>query len=219
MKTEDLRALIEKLPKNPRLEGEDEYFGSVVLLLLVPLDGEYHILFEKRASGIRQGGEISLPGGQYDEADGSGEETAIRETVEELGIARERIKIIGRLDSIFAPMGALVDVYVGAADLEMSDIKANPDEVEKAFALPVSYFEKRNPEEYRVMIEVHPSYIDMKTGEKVVLLPSEELGLPERYRESWGGFKHRVFAYRTSEGTIWGITARIVRDFVKKLAR
>ncbi len=218
MKIDGLEILKANLPRNPRLEGEDEYFSSVVLLLLVPIDGEYHILFEKRASGIRQGGEISLPGGQYDDADDSGEETAIRETVEELGIEKEKIAIVGRLDSVFAPMGALVDVYVGTADIKMSEINANPDEVEKAFILPVSYFEKHGPEEYKVMVEVHPSYIDRKTGERIVLLPSEELGLPERYRKSWGGFKHRVFVYRTSEGTIWGITARIVRDFVKKIA-
>ena len=181
MRTEDLDSLRSKLPTNPRLEGEDEYFTSVVLLLLIPVDGEYHILFEKRASAIRQGGEISLPGGQYDDADSSGEATAIRETTEELGIPKEKIKIIGRLDSIFAPMGVLVDVFVGVSDVKMVDIKTNPDEVEKAFALPVSYFENYKPEEYKVMVEVHPSYIDRNTGKEVVLLPYKELNLPQRY--------------------------------------
>ncbi len=199
----------------PSLEGRDEYFRSVVLLLLIPVGDEYHILFEKRASGIRQGGEISLPGGQDDDADESREATAIRETVEELGISGERIKIAGRLDSIFAPMGALVDVFVGVSDVALADIKPNRDEVEKAFALPVSFFQEKEPDEYKVRVEVHPSYTDRKTGEEVVLLPSKELGLPARYWKSWGGFTHKVFVYRTSEGVIWGITARIIREFLK----
>ena len=217
MKTKDLDTLARALPSDPGLEGRDEYFNSVVLLLLIPIRDELHIVFEKRAPGIRQGGEISLPGGRRDDSDDSDEATAIRETTEELGIRKGKIKIIGRLDSVFAPMGAMVDVFVGTADVIMEDITINPDEVEKAFAIPVSYFEEHNPEEYRVIIEVHPDYIDKSTGRKVVLLPSEELGLPDRYKTTWGGFKHKVYAYRTSEGTIWGITARIVRNFVERI--
>ncbi len=217
MRIEDLERLIGNLPDSPSLEGENEYFNSVVLILLIPQGDGYQLLFEKRASGIRQGGEISFPGGQYDETDGSKEAAAIRETNEELGIPRERIKIIGQLDSVFAPMGALVDVFVGTSDMKLADIRQNPVEVERVFVLPVSYFEENPPEEYKVIVEVYPSYVDKNTGKEIVLLPSEKLGLPERYRKPWGGFRHKVFVYPTPEGTIWGITARIVRDFIKKL--
>ncbi len=217
MRIKEFESLRSRLPKAPCLEGREEYFRSVVLLLLVPIGDEYHVIFEKRASGIRQGGEISLPGGRYDDGDESGEATAIRETVEELGIIKEKIQIVGRLDSIFAPMGAMVDVFVGVSDVSLSELKPNPDEVEKAFALPVSYFRVNEPTEYKVRVEVHPSYTDKKTGEDVVLLPSKELGLPERYWKTWGGFTHKVFVYKTPEGTIWGITARIIREFLKYL--
>ena len=214
MKIAEFESLKNKLPGSPSLEGRDDYFRSVVLLLLIPIGDDYHILFEKRASGIRQGGEISLPGGGYDDHDVSGEATAIRETVEELGIPAQRISIVGRLDSVFAPMGALVDVFVGVSDIDMNELKPNRDEVEKAFALPVSYFRDNEPMEYKVMVEVHPSYTDRKTGEETVLLPSRELGLPERYWKTWGGFNHKVLVYKTVEGVIWGITARIIREFL-----
>jgi 8-oxo-dGTP pyrophosphatase MutT (NUDIX family) len=216
MKMIDLDKLKKNLPANPGIQGE-EYFSSVVLLLLVPVNGEYHILLEKRAPSIRQGGEISLPGGMSDESDSSLEATAIRETAEEVGIAAEKIRIVGRLDSVFAPMGAIVNVVVGVADIEPAEIKRNPEEVEKAFLVPVSFFERSDPEVYTVVTEVHPSYIDKSTGEEVTLFPAKELGLPKRYWNTWGGFRHKVFVYKTDEGTIWGLTARILVDFAKKL--
>ncbi|HUI29238.1 MAG TPA: CoA pyrophosphatase [Candidatus Acidoferrales bacterium] len=217
MKVNELDSLIEKLPESPRFEGEEEYSISAVLLLLITINEELHILFEKRSAAIRQGGEISLPGGRLDANDRAFEETAIRETTEEVGIPADRIRIIGKLDSVFAPMGALVHVFVAVSDVRPDDIQANPGEVEKTFLIPVSFFQKNQPEEFKVMTEVHPAYIDKTTKKEVVLFPTKELGLPERYWNSWGGFKHNIFVYRTDEGTIWGITARIVRDFIRKL--
>jgi len=217
MKIGDLDSLIIKLPDPPRFEGEDEYTTSVVLLTLVPDGEELNILFEKRAALIRQGNEISLPGGRRDNNDSSLQETAVRETNEELGIAPDKIRIVGRLDSIIAPMGALVHVFVGVADVEQGSIQANPMEVERAFMIPVTFFQSTPPEVYEVMTQVHPSYVDGVTKKEVILFPTRELGLPERYWNSWGGFRHKIYVYRTNEGAIWGITARIIRNFVAKL--
>ncbi len=218
MKIDELNMLQNKLPDTPGINGKDEYFNSVVLLLLIPKHDEYHIVFEKRSLNMRQGGEICLPGGKYEkETDVSLEIAALRETYEELGIPDNRIEILGRLDTVIAPMGATIDVFLGVSDIALSEITINPAEVEKVFTLPVSYFEENIPEEYKIMIELHPSYIDKKTNQNVVLLPAEELGLPERYRVPWGDFKHKIYAYKTTEGVIWGITARIILDFINKL--
>ncbi len=218
MKIDELEKLRAALPESPVIQGED-YFVSVVLLLLIPFGGEFHILFEKRANSIRQGGEISLPGGGHDKLDESLQATALRETQEEVGIPAEKITVIGRLDSVFAPMGAMVHVFVGVADVEPSSITWNSSEVERAFLVPVSYFQVNGPEVYTVITEVHPRYKDKSTGEDVVLFPAKELGLPRRYWDGWGGFKHKIFVYKTSEGPIWGLTARILVDFVKKLPK
>lgn len=215
MKISDLDKL--QFPDVPGIQGKEEYFNSVVLLLLIPIDGEYHIVFQKRNPGIRQGGEVCLPGGGAEEGDASLEMTAVREASEELGVPSGRIGIMGRLDTLVAMMGATVDVFVGIADFGIGDMNANPEEVEAVFTLPVSYFEQNEPDVYRVMVRVHPSYTDEKTGEEIVLLPSEELGLPGKYRKPWGGFKYRVLAYKTPQGVIWGITARIIGEFIGRL--
>jgi len=56
-----------------------------VLVLLVPINGEYHFVLQKRCTNIRQGGEICFPGGKVDENDETLEKVAIRETTKEMG--------------------------------------------------------------------------------------------------------------------------------------
>lgn len=217
MRIDELDRLRAALPDSPGLQGEG-FKMSAVILLLVPVDGEFHILFEKRSSSIRQGGEISFPGGRVDKSDLSPEAAVLRETEEEVGIPTGNVRIIGRLDSVFAPMGAMVNVFVGVADIDPAAIRGNPDEVERAFLVPVSFFQENKPESYAVLTEVHPKFKDKSTGEEVVLFPARELGLPKRYWNTWGGFKHKIYVYQTAGETIWGLTARIVVDFVRKLS-
>lgn len=206
-----------KLPTQVQINGKEEFFQSVVLLLLIQRDGEYHIVFEKRAANISQAGEISLPGGRIDDTDSGAEHTAIRETTEELGIPAERIEIIGRLDTVVAPIGAMIDVCVGISDIAFEDLKPNQDEVQRVFSIPLSYFQTNQPEEYGVLIKVHPTFIDPQTNEEVILFPSTKLDIPPKYHKPWGNLKNKVYVYKTEGEVIWGITARIVKDFVEKM--
>ncbi|TGE33641.1 CoA pyrophosphatase [Desulfosporosinus sp. Sb-LF] len=213
-----INGLREKLPIVPGVSGKEEYFNAAVLVLLILVNEEYHFVFQKRAATIRQAGEICFPGGKFDpDKDTDFRETAIRETTEELGVAAEKISIIGTLDTVIANMGATVDAFLGLIDIEsLDDLQISPDEVERVFTIPVSYFEDTEPEIYKVNIIVHPSYIN-QTGEEVVIFPAKELGLPERYTEPWGNITSNVFVYRVEEVTIWGITARLIRDVIAKI--
>ena len=65
MKKDNLKKLISKLPKHPNVLGRDRFFNSAVLIPLVKINGEYHLLFQKRAATIRQGGDICFPGGWF----------------------------------------------------------------------------------------------------------------------------------------------------------
>ena len=201
------------------IQGKDEYFNSVVLILLIPIDGEYHFIFQKRAASIRQGGEICFPGGKIDETDTTLEQVALRETYEEMGIPPEKIEIVGRIDTLVTLMGVTVDAYIGTAHISLDEMKVNKREVERVIALPVSYFLQHRPKQYSVCVEVHPDVKNGKNGEKTVLLPVAELGLPDTYLKSWGNFRYRVWVYETEEAVIWGITARIVREVVRKIKK
>ncbi len=218
MDHQTLENLLKKLPDCPGILAREKFFNSAVLVPLVFMDNEFHLLFEKRAEGIRQGSEICFPGGMHDPGtDANCIETAVRETMEELGIPKNRIDVIGRFDTLVASMGATVDPILAVVSITgASELIVNSQEVEDVFLLPVSFFVKNRAESYKVRLIVEPYYTD-KEGKEVTLLPARELGLPEIYHKPWGKAIHRVLVYKTPQGVIWGITAEIIHDMIEKI--
>ncbi len=205
------------LDGTPGIDGRDEYMYSSVLVPLVEIEGELHFLFQERSENIRQGGEVSFPGGQFDGTrDGTGADTAVREACEELGICPGDIEILGQLDTVVSPMGTIVEAHVGFLSRPVKEYAVNEKEVSRIFTVPVSFFEETEPEKHNVMIRIFSREIDPETGEEKVYLPVEELGLPERYGSSWGAFRPWVYFFRHHEGMIWGLTARIILNFMRK---
>lgn len=206
------------LANSPEILGKDKYFNSAVLVPIVGIENKYHFLFEKRANHIRQGGEVSFPGGEFDIKKDQGlRQTALRETSEELGLPIEKIKILGKIGTLVAPMGVTVDAFVGLIAIQnLDELNIDKNEVEKVFLVPVDHFLKKKPEEYTVKLEVHPSYTD-ENGNTVELLPVQKLGLPERYSKPWKNGLHRVLVYNSTEEVVWGITAEIVFELSRMI--
>ena len=212
--------LKKNLPEHPGIHGRNNYLNAAVLVPLVDIDGEYHFLFEKRAEGIRQEKEVCFPGGKYSpKNDKTRLDTAIRETVEELGIPADRIFPLGQMDSLIAPvLGGIIDPFVAEVKIKgTEELVLQKDEVEKAFLVPVSWFQNNPPEIYHVRIEAHPR-IKKEDGDIETLLPSMELGLPDSYSKPWVGRKHRVLVYRVAGELVWGLTAEMVNEVVNMLA-
>ena len=218
MNKADLEKLKRSLPPAPGILRKEEYFNSAVLIPLIMVDGEYNFLFEKRSAHIRQGSEICFPGGEFDpEKDKTFKDTAIRETVEEVGIPGNKISIIGLLDTLIGPAGVTVDSFIGVVDVQnISSLKFDKNEVEKIFLVPVRFFADNEPEEYYVRMEITPFEID-KNGERIDTLPAKDLQLPEKYSKTWRGRKHRIFVYKSSGEIIWGITAALIYEVIRKL--
>lgn len=202
-----------------RFIGSEEAFKSAVLVPFIEIDGEECILFEKRAEAIRQGGEICFPGGMVDEEDEGTIETVIRETIEETGIDAAAVSVHDSAGYLMTGSGALIDVYLGFIKASsLDDFSPNPDEVQKLFAVPVSYFINNEPDFYNYRLTSEPWYLD-DDGKRVELFPSKELGLPERYWQPWSHRKNRFVVYKYDDEVIWGITARIMYTIAKLLRR
>jgi 8-oxo-dGTP pyrophosphatase MutT (NUDIX family) len=74
--------------------------GRTQSAVLVPLfeDDGLHAVFTKRRDDLkRHAGEISFPGGRRDPTDADLLDTALREAEEEIGLARDRVEILGAL--------------------------------------------------------------------------------------------------------------------------
>jgi 8-oxo-dGTP pyrophosphatase MutT (NUDIX family) len=110
----------------------DNGIKSSVLILLYPCseENEISIVLIQRPSyeGIH-GGQISLPGGRFEETDHDLKETAIRETKEEIGVDPGKIIIIGVLSELFIPpSNYLVLPFLGYMS-ERPIFKPDPKEV------------------------------------------------------------------------------------------
>jgi len=84
--------------------------GKVEAAVLIPLyeeHGRLHVVFTKRPADMRRhAGEISFPGGRREEGEELAE-TALREAEEEIGLARELVRVVGALP----PTGTIVTNY------------------------------------------------------------------------------------------------------------
>jgi 8-oxo-dGTP pyrophosphatase MutT (NUDIX family) len=194
--------------------GRRKYFNAAVLVAFYEHEGKLYLVFEKRARNTRQGGDLGFPGGAREEADASLEETAVRETMEELRLARDQIEVRGKLGTLVTPGGTLVEAYVG--QLVVPDLDAlsfDRREVEELVAIPFSFFLDTPPETYVLAVETQPYRL---VDGKQVAFPAQELGLPEMYHRPWRGRERTVYLYRYGERVVWGIAGEIVYETVQR---
>ena len=111
---------------------------AAVMLLLYPKDGEYCVLLNKRSMTVEHHkGEMSFPGGARDPEDTDFEDTARRETEEEMGIARDDITILGRLDDNVTRSNFLVKVFVGTIPYPY-EFQPSSHEIAEVVEIPIS---------------------------------------------------------------------------------
>jgi 8-oxo-dGTP pyrophosphatase MutT (NUDIX family) len=109
----------------------DKAKPSSVLLLFYPVDGEACMVFIQRPDyGGVHSGQISFPGGKREPGDLDLEATALRESMEEVGVEPDKVKILGRLSDLYIPPSRyLVSPFVGYYP-ERPDFKKDPEEVQ-----------------------------------------------------------------------------------------
>lgn len=115
-----------------------DYKSSAVLLLLIKKENGFYIpLTERHTYKGAHSGQISFPGGKFEEADQTLENTALRECYEEIGL-KENISIIGQLTPVYIPVSKfMVNTFVGVLDGTTFEYKVNANEVRSLIELPV----------------------------------------------------------------------------------
>jgi 8-oxo-dGTP pyrophosphatase MutT (NUDIX family) len=113
---------------------------AAVLVPMVFRDGQVNLLFTHRTEHLAaHAGQISFPGGRVEANDASREETALRETEEEIGLARGRVRVLGALPEYLLPSGFRITPVVGWIHAPF-DIEADPFEVADIFEAPLAHF-------------------------------------------------------------------------------
>lgn len=129
-----LRAI---LAQRPAIEIEAPALKrAAVLIPLVPSDDGWSVLFSRRSINLAaHSGQIAFPGGGVEEGELL-EAAAVREAHEEVGIASERVEVIGRLDDLVTHSGFLVAPFAGIVDQRI-DYVLQASEVDEVFEVPI----------------------------------------------------------------------------------
>ncbi len=177
-------------PVCPPLPGLkiDRKQPAAVLIPLLQEDGIWKVLFIKRTSqdNDRHSGQIAFPGGRADPQDQGLLQTALREAREEIGVASQDIRILGRSCPITTVTDYEVSPFVGLLPWPY-DLVLSRQEVEKTILIPLEWL--NDPAHHEVKVWHAPGQ------------PEKDLPV--------------VFFDRFEGEILWGATARIVIDFLE----
>ena len=127
---------------NPRV-------ASVMILLYENDYGDIEFPITMRVSyDGAHSNQFSLPGGQFEEQDISLDQTAIRETVEELGVFDEDIEVIKQLSEIFIPPSNFLVYPFIAVHHGTPNFIPEENEVEYVLPLDLEAFINAEPENF-----------------------------------------------------------------------
>jgi 8-oxo-dGTP pyrophosphatase MutT (NUDIX family) len=101
---------------------------------------ELSLLLTRRTEHLNDhAGQVSFPGGRIDSADRDAWAAALRETEEEVGLPRDRVRLAGTLDIYVTRTGFEVTPLVG---LVAPPLALTPDsfEVAEVFEVPLAFF-------------------------------------------------------------------------------
>ena len=173
-----------------------------IMPLLTEINGELHFILNKRAAGVNQPGDVCFPGGHQEKGEDL-QDTALRETEEEIGIPREKIQILGKSDFVLTIYRGMIQPFVGFVPYDVyQQAKPNPEEVEAIFTVPLKFFMETEPDKYDTVWKVIQSDD----------FPYERIEGGKNYPFS----KNRTtqLFYEYDGYTIWGFTAQVIRNIV-----
>ncbi|WP_371806045.1 CoA pyrophosphatase [Candidatus Lokiarchaeum ossiferum] len=142
--TELYSQIKKKLTKfKPKIISLPEFKQSAVLMLLIPVKNSFNLVFTTRSRHIHSHqGQMSFPGGRFDSSyDDDLQETALRETAEEIGVNSNHIEIIGQLNDLPITSGYIISPFVGLYQGEIPvTYSLNPVEVADLVEIPIDFF-------------------------------------------------------------------------------
>ena len=110
-----------------------------VLVPIIERGADLSLLLTQRSADLKHhAGQVSFPGGSMEEHDANVEEAALRETEEEVGIARHQVSVLGYLQTMPTITGYAVTPIVGLVSPAV-ELIIDRSEVEYAFEVPLSF--------------------------------------------------------------------------------
>jgi 8-oxo-dGTP pyrophosphatase MutT (NUDIX family) len=171
-----------------KITREGDYVHAAIMMILKQSDPGYSLLFIKRPDNDRDpfSGHMAFPGGRMELDDNSKLDTAVRETLEEVGININRsARVLGALDDVNPnnprARNYVVTPYLSVLEEEV-DITPDANEVEKTIWVPLRHLVDDKNTQVRIRV---------RDGREV-----------------------KDYAYNYDQYLIWGMTGRVLHQFL-----
>ena len=134
---DSIKQKLEKL-NNPKPTSFKKAGVLIGILYFDEFIEDPHIVFTKRSTKVStHSGEVSFPGGKWEEGDEDLYQTSLRESFEEINLTDENITKLGSLNYLISRHKIEVNPFVGLIT-KKPDFSAN-EEIEDIFTVPFSY--------------------------------------------------------------------------------
>lgn len=185
----------------PRIGDHREYKEFAILIPIVQVNGQESIVFQIRSNKlVKQPNEICFPGGKIEVGE-SPVDAAVRETSEEMLLGQEKIQVLGEIDTLVTPFNSIIYPFVAKLDYYQGSF--SHEEVQEIFYVPLDYLMNYTPQISNMDVLVRPQ----------TDFPFEKVHLGQNY--PWARGSYPVYFYEFEGKFIWGITARILRNFLE----
>ncbi|MFZ5755330.1 MAG: CoA pyrophosphatase [Pseudomonadota bacterium] len=135
-----LEQLIDRLRRHEPAPVDAAATDASVLVPVTATRERPELILTRRALTMNShAGEVAFPGGKKDASDSDLLVTALRESEEEIGLARGQVDVVGRLAPLQSRAGIKVVPWVGVVPPEVS-LTANPQELDSIFRVPLQFF-------------------------------------------------------------------------------
>lgn len=169
---------------------------AAVLCPVVDRGDGLRVILTRRADHLRQhAGQVAFPGGRKDPGDPSLRDAALREAHEEIGLAPDRVDVLGEIDGHETVTGFSVTPFVALVDPRFAP-EPDPSEVAEVFEPPLAFL--MNPANHR------------KDFRMVKGVKRSFYAMPWEGRYIWGatarmlvGLSERVASVSERDGTAW----------------
>jgi 8-oxo-dGTP pyrophosphatase MutT (NUDIX family) len=116
----------------------EKLVNAAVLVPIVERAEGFTVLLTQRTENLpSHAGQVAFPGGRSHGPHETPEDTALREAEEEIGIRREEVELIGRLNVRFSGTGYRVTPVVGLV-VPPFTLRPDPSEVASVFEVPLA---------------------------------------------------------------------------------
>ncbi len=131
---------IERVLRERGGNGENDIDArpAAVLVPFCMVDGEPSVLFIRRSMNLHNHpGQMAFPGGAADDDDADLAATAVRETIEELGVSESEVEVWGALDPLRTISDFALSPFTGWLS-RSSGLEFNEREVSEVITVPVA---------------------------------------------------------------------------------